>query len=374
MSRRLRIAYLLPGFSAHEGDYAIPVQEQLVRQLAQHHDVTVFATRYPFHRKPYSVYGVPVIPLGWKQASGVARASLSNDLARELGVIHRTRGHFDVIHGTWGDETGLMSAYLGTWLRVPSVVSFVGGELVGFRELHYGLQNGMLSRWMVRYACRADRLIAISRYQADLLRTFAKHTQNIRVIPFGVDTTQFTPAETPPQHPRLIHAASLTPIKDQPMLIRALGKIRDLAWTLDIFGAGDMQRDLEAEIAALNMTDRITFHGEVDYAEMPAHFRAASLNLLTSRHEAQAMVTLEAAACGLATLGTRVGVLAHDPALGIAVETGDDQAFAAHLRDLLSAPSYLREIGLQARSRVMEAYTLAGTVDALNAVYDELTA
>src|SRR4029079_7178540 len=70
---------------------------------------------------------------------------------------------------------------------------------------------------------------------------------------------------------------------------------------------------------------------------MPIRYRGAALLAVTSRHEGQSMVAVEAAACGLPVVGTRVGVL---PDLGdgamtapVGDETGLADALAAVLDD-----------------------------------------
>jgi hypothetical protein len=37
----------MPGFSAHPDDWAIPVQQHLLREMARHAEVRVITTRYP---------------------------------------------------------------------------------------------------------------------------------------------------------------------------------------------------------------------------------------------------------------------------------------------------------------------------------------
>ena len=48
----MNIGILIPGFSASESDWCIPVYLNLVRELAKHHHVRVFPIRYPHTDKP----------------------------------------------------------------------------------------------------------------------------------------------------------------------------------------------------------------------------------------------------------------------------------------------------------------------------------
>ena len=55
--------------------------------------------------------------------------------------------------------------------------------------------------------------------------------------------------------------------------------------------------------------ERVRFLGQVPRAAMPERYRSATVLVVTSRHEGQSMVAVEAAASGLPVVGTRVGVL-----------------------------------------------------------------
>ncbi len=68
---------------------------------------------------------------------------------QELRVAHHKQP-FDLIHGFWGDEAGFLAVQAGAQFNIPSVVSIMGGELVGFPELNYGGQLSFFNRWFSR--------------------------------------------------------------------------------------------------------------------------------------------------------------------------------------------------------------------------------
>ena len=108
----MNIGILLPGFSSDEHDWAIPVQLNLVREMAREDDVRVLALRYPHRRDCYSVYGAMVYSLGVGQACGARRLALWWEALRTLRRLHREKP-FDVLHAMWADETGLIAAWAG---------------------------------------------------------------------------------------------------------------------------------------------------------------------------------------------------------------------------------------------------------------------
>ncbi len=371
----MRIGIILPGFSSDENDWAIPVQLNLVREMATHDEVRVLTLRYPHRRDCYTIFGATVHSLGVGQVRGIGRLRLWADAFLTLRRLHREHP-FDVLHAMWADETGLIAAWAGRWLGIPVVVSIAGGELVGFDDLNYGLQRSAFSRWIVGQALNgADRVVAACTYARNLIPKAGYNipTHKIRTITLGVDTNIFTPPN--PNHPqtetKLIHAASLVGIKDQPTLLQALAHLEPNV-TLDIIGTGPEEKHLRVLATELGISQRVNFLGKIDHLDLPAHYQQATLNILCSRHEGLGMVTLEAAACGIPTVGTAVGLLPDYPNLGISVPVGDDTALASAISDLLTDKQKRIELGQSARKLVEGKFTVAETARQFRELYAEL--
>lgn len=369
----MNIGILLPGFSADDSDWAIPVQQNLVRELARADDVRVLALRYPHHRQRYRLYNAEVIPLGvgaWTRGRG--RLALWWDALQMLRTLHREKP-FDVLHAMWADETGLIAAWAGRLLGVPVVVSIAGGELIGLDAAGYGLQRSRFGRWTVGQALRgADVVLPACTYTRDLIARagYALAPEKIRLVPLGVDAALFQPPAVPPDTRRLIHVASLSPVKDQTMLLQAVARLNLKEVTLDIIGAGTDEARLRALAAELDISAR--FIGSVAHPALPRYYGNSAVHLLTSLHEGFGMVTLEAAACGVPTVSTAVGIVPDDPALGISVPVGAAAALAAAVESLLHDETQRRALGQSARAAVLERYTVAHTVGRLREIYMDL--
>lgn len=373
----MRLGLIVPGFSADQTDWCIPAVRDLVRELAVRHDVHVFALRYPHRVSRYPVDGATVQSFGGALARRGARLRL---LARALaGIIaeHR-RQPFDVLHGLWADEPGLLAVVAGARLGVPPMVSLMGGELAGLDDIGYGGQLGLVNRTMTRQSLRrAARVTAGSAYLRMLAESQPRGGQVVR-LPLGVDVRRFHPdagadAVIPvlQGNPRLLHVASLVPVKDQETLLRALSLItaRVPDAHLHIVGEGPLLGHLRRLAAALEITARVTFHGAVLHDHLPAYYHAADLCLLSSRHESQGMVVLEAAACGRTTVGTAVGILPELAHPGHAVPVGDGPALADAVVALVDDREALALAGQAALERVRARFTLDQSVAELCALY-----
>jgi glycosyltransferase involved in cell wall biosynthesis len=365
----MRVLILLPGYSANDDDWAIPVQRHLLRELSQHADVRVLTLRYPHRRDRYSIDGVPVTSLGWGQVRGVKRLLLWRDALATIRTLYREQP-FDLLHAMWADETGALAAWAGQRLGVPSVVSLLGGELARLDEIAYGLQRGRFSRWIVGQALRADAITSPATYIDGLLRHagYAVPPARLHRWILGVDTTHFTPDHNIAHTSRrLIAVGSLIPVKDHATLLHALPLLDD-ALTLDLLGEGVLRGALERLADELRIRQRVRFLGSVSHLDLPTHYRRAALHILPSRHEANPMALLEAAACGLPTVGSPVGILPDDARLGLAVPAGDAAALAAAIRQMLSEPS-ARQGTAQAATG---SYSTGTCVRHLQALYQSL--
>lgn len=371
----MNLGILLPGFSSDETDAAIPVQLDLVRTLARRDPVRVLALRYPYRRDRYTVAGADVIALGGRLHGGLRRLALWLDALRTLRRLHAERP-FDLLHAMWADETGLIAAWAGKQLNVPVVVSVLGGELVRFDDIGYGLQCHAFSRWTVHRALQGADAVLITGDYARPLMTAAGVSlppERVHVAPLGVDLSRFALAPTPPEPARLFHAGSLIPVKDQATLLRALARL-DTHVTLTIAGEGPERPRLEALAAALGIAQRVRFLGAVPYSTMPTLYHQAALLVMTSLSESLPMTVLEAAACGLPTVETRVGALADTPVVAAAVPPGDDAALAAALQRLLADDTLRRQAGQAARAAVEARFSLTAAAARFRDIYAHLIA
>jgi len=375
----LRIGLIVPGFSAEEADWCIPALRDLVRELARRHEVHVFALRYPHRRGSYRVDGAMVHAFGGALARRGARARLLTRAFAHIRAEHRRRP-LDLLHAFWADEPGLLAVTAGRVMGVPSLVSLMGGELVGVPELDYGGQLNLVNRTMTRHVLRrAGHVTAGSEYLCRLAASRFGHSGVAR-LPLGVDTRRFHPNLGAREGlilegagPKLLSVGSLVPVKDQETLLKALARVvpRFPAVRLHLVGAGPLRGPLERQAADLGISGEVTFHGSVPHDRLPAYYRAADLCILSSRHESQGMVVLEAAACGRATVGTAVGILP-ELAPPAPVPVGDARRLAEAMATLLEDPAAVHLSGRLALERVSEGYTLDRSIAALCSLYGTL--
>ncbi len=190
----------------------------------------------------------------------------------------------------------------------------------------------------------------------------------VRILPPDKASTPTTITK----RPILLNVGSLEPVKDQTALLHAIQKVHhELPHArLIVAGEGNLRGRLESLAINLGLADCVEFRGEVPHHLLPELYRSASVFVQSSLHESQGMALLEAAACGLPIVGTRVGALADlAPEAAVATEIGNVRELAAALIELLRQPDRAVEIGRAARSIVEREYALARSVDRFLELY-----
>lgn len=393
----MNIGLVVPGFSVSEEDWCIPALLDLVRTLADEHDVRVFTLRHPPHRRSYEVYGARVEALGGGTSAGLRRIPL---IARAIaGVVGQgRRRRFHVLHGIWADEPGFVAVGAGRILGVPAVVSVAGGELIGLPDIGYGGRLGRLNGWLTRRAFDGARTVIVG---SELLKGPAReHGAKDPVrLPLGVDLIRFAPppagrlggpeeAATPPafeartgspsaldaEAVRILTVGSLTSVKDHGTLLEAFDRVaRDRSGvSLEIAGDGPLRDPLERECERLGIADRVVFHGPVPHDRLPELYRASDIFVMSSRFESQCLAALEAAACGVPVIGTGVGVIPELAPPEYLASVADPDGLGAAILGLIDDPPLRERLGRRQAEAVRARYGLEDSVAGLVSLYRDI--
>jgi glycosyltransferase involved in cell wall biosynthesis len=376
----MRVGLVVPGFSADPNDWCIPALRDLVCQLAPVADIHVFALRYPSRAAEYELFGARITALGGGEARRRGSAGLWGRATMALAAEHRRRP-LDVLHAFWAGETGGLTALVGRALAIPTVVSVGGGELVGLRDIGYG---GLLRRaervktslaLRLAQAVTAGSTLALALAQPWLRPPAASRA---RRIPLGVDLTRFTqerlsPADGPA---RILHVASLTGVKDQATLLRAAALLRQRGYVfeLELVGSGPLEPVLRSLAGRLGVENVVRWRGSIGHELMPGEYARGQLFVLSSRHEAQGMAALEAAASGLPVVGTRVGVVPElAPDAARVAPVGDAVGLADGIAELLDDPRARMGLGCSARELAATEFGLERCASRFLDLYAEVT-
>ncbi len=257
---------------------------------------------------------------------------------------------YDICHAIFGFPSGMV-AYLNR-KRLPYIVSLRGSDVPGFNR-RFAAQYIILKPVFRRIWRRAGAVVANS----DGLRDLALQTDSVQigVIPNGVDTEEFTPAEALAlEWPRLMCVSRLIGRKGIDYLIRAMPMIiaRRPEATLSIVGEGNLEADLRALARDIKVDKAVRFMGRVEHGDISKHYRAADIFVLPSKNEGMSNTVLEAIASGLPIVSTTVGgnsTLVKNDENGFLVEPADSEALADAVLRIAAAPELARKMGERSR-------------------------
>ncbi len=368
----MRIGLVVTGGVDRSGrERVVPSLLWLVERLARRHDVHVFVLHYYPEPCRYPLLGATVHDIGRVGGPPGIRRGLQR---RRLAAAVDAQGPFDLLHAYQG-MPAVVSTPIATSAGIPAVVTLDSGELTSIDDIRYGLQRRWFDRRSIASAIRAAaRVTVATEFMARMVPDGLSRAP-VAVIPIGIDAGRFllpsrsvgadprvrpsARVEGPPW--RLLRVASLNRVKDYPTLLHALGFMagRGLDVHLDIVGEDTLEGSVQALTRTLHLESRVTFHGFQPTDQLAAFYARAHLHVVSSRHEAAGVVTLEAAAAGLVTAGTAVGYVADwHPDRAVAVPVNDPAALASAVIDLLQDPPRRERLASAAR-----AWTLAHDAD-----------
>ena len=374
----MKIAVLVPGFSRSPTDWCIPALRDHVDRLGVHgHQVHVFAIRWPHRPTSYAIGSARVLAFGGGRRLGIRVVGLWRRVTRAIAEEHR-RGAFAVLHAFWADEPGWLAVWTGGRLGVPVVVSLAGGEIVAMPDIDYGLLRLPGRRQAVAWTLRRAAVVtAGSRYLLKLARPFLTAGRGGRLVlaPLGVDTSRFAPvggkrhgiASDSRERPVVLNVGSLYPVKGQMDVLRAFARVSDAE--LVIVGVGPKRGALDRLATRLGLRDRIRWLGAVPHEQLPAVYRSATVFVQGSRHEAQGMALLEAAACGVPVVGTPVGVL---PEVG-RVASGEEE-LGREIGRVVRDEAWRRELGGRGMASATAVYGAEAATERFIELYRRVSA
>lgn len=264
--------------------------------------------------------------------------SLVPRMARRLRIL---RPDVVIVHHIGPLMYGGLAARLA---RVPVVLH------VEHDAWHYeSLRRRQLAKAL--FLMVRPRRVAVSTEIADKVTRYFGGV-DVAVVPPGIDMDQFRQRHRadarirlglPADVPLIGTSGRLVAVKNQIALIEALALLRrswptGLRPEVVLVGDGAERGAIEARAAVLGLAGAVHLLGHRD--DVAEVLPGLDVFCLPSLNEGLPRAVLEAQAAGLPVVATRVGALADAvcPATGRLVPSGDVEALARALREVLSAP------------------------------------
>ncbi|OGS17876.1 MAG: hypothetical protein A2219_01710 [Elusimicrobia bacterium RIFOXYA2_FULL_50_26] len=274
----------------------------------------------------------------------------------------RRRGKFEILHANLASSPAILAAMAAKLTGKPAILKIGGsrgsGDVATSVATWYGkLKLAFIRKNISAFVCPSNEI------KDELLRE--KFPANkIVVIPNCVDTARFTPCESNckilirqkfglPQDAVIInYTGRFEPGKGVETLLESWRRFEKNNPTarhlLIIVGSGSLESHLKTQSAGLRC---VRFMGQQEAtADL---FRASDVFVLPSFGEGLSGALLEAMACGLACIVTRIGGnidVVTDGRTGILYEPGKPDELCAAIERMIGDQSLRRQLGQNARS------------------------
>lgn len=371
----MRVLQLLTQARGGPVDHAVEVAAELARTGHESHLV-----------------GPPGEHLAAAAARGVETHVAELHSKTDLGGAHAVA---DVIDRVWPDvvhlqdrRAGLVGRVLAARCAIPSVYTLHGvpDELAGLVPGNLDVaRRRARDRWTY---LRLERLLAATPHSVVVtpcaaLATYAREQVGVRadrvhVVPNGVGAGWLvTPDATDPGSRDERDGVTATwlglmePVKRVPDLVRAAAQVPGLA--LELVGDGPERKQIQATVDAEGSIQRVHLAGF--QTDPSPYLRDADVFVLPSAAEACPMALLQAMACGVPVIASRVGgvpEIVRNGVEGVLVDAGAVDQLAAALTLLAGDPVLRRRLGAAGRARVTAHFGIQHTVRSLLRVYEEI--
>lgn len=217
----------------------------------------------------------------------------------------------------------------------------------------------------------ADRVVLLTpQYQEEMRARLGWRfrSEKVRVIPNGVSTRLFHPADARPTGTgRTVvgMAARFTKAKRFDLAVDTLaeliGRRPDVNWRLTLAGGGEEWEAVKARAAAAGLADRVELPGTLEKPALADWFRKVDLYIHITEGETMSMSILQAMASELPICASRVrgvdAVLPADDSLGLLVAPQTSSAFAEALIALNDDPARAGAMAEHARQACVQGFS-----------------
>jgi glycosyltransferase involved in cell wall biosynthesis len=313
-------------------------------------------------------------------------------LLSSLPALVRLRDQYDLIFVSGYRIIGLTAVLVGKLFRKPVVLKADSqGEMSG-EFFESGLRKFRIlpSAWLFRLFLgfrnfilkKADAFSAISPEIASEWTLSSVPLNKIHLIPNGVDTSRFTPANTeqksflreqlnlPQAAVIAIYTGRLVSYKGLPLLLKVWDEIRDRYKNAILLLAGtggldihNCEVELRDYVTSAGLEKNVWFLGSVH--NIPECLQAADLFVFPTENDAFPSSLIEAMACGLPIVTTPVGaiktIIAHRET-GLLVQPGNRQQLYEALIALVSDQTLASRLGKAGRQIAEERYSAGSMI------------
>lgn len=352
-----------------------------VQMAKRGHEVHVFTSSID-SKESVENYG-NIIIYRYKKSFTIGSAPIPIDILYKplkLGI------NLDIVHAHAGNPPAPIAAYLyAKKKKKPFVVTYHGDGQWDWGGVIRRASGYFYSKYLLdKILSYADVIISPSEYYINESRVLSKYRDKIVVIPNGINIDEFNinhskeecraKLDLSPDDKIILFLGTLSPQKGPDILLKAMPKIiKEVPETGLVFvGSGTMREELERLCKRLGIEKNVTFVGFVgDTFKKAIYYKSSDVLVLPSFSECFPIVNLEAMACGIPIVASKIGGISDavkDGENGLLVPSRDSNTLAEAIIYLLENKDVREKMGKNGRKKI-EDYSWKRIADMTEKVY-----
>lgn len=304
---------------------------------------------------------------------------------RMARILAERRDDFDVVHDNQSLGTGLLDiAALGLPVVATVHHPITRDKVVDVAAARWW-RKPLVRRWYAfaemqkQVARQIPELLTVSSSSAaDIAEDFGVSLDQLHVVPLGVDTELFTPADHRVSGRIIAIASADVPLKGISHLLHAVARLR-VERNLDVQLVSKLEPNGPTEklIAELGISDIVHSSSGLSDTELADLLASAQVACIPSLYEGFSLPAVEAMASGTPIVASRAGalpeVLGADDECARLVAPADVDELTRVLGELLDSPAQRHRLGAAGRRRALEVFSWESVAAQTVAVYKRAT-
>jgi glycosyltransferase involved in cell wall biosynthesis len=305
------------------------------------------------------------------------RRSISEAIIFSIKLFsHLIRERFDVIDvSAFPYFSCFIAKIISLLRRTPMMITW--HEVWGDYWYEYMGWRGFFGKLVERLVVKLTHTsIAVSSLTKKNLVSLGIKSENIRIVPNGIDLNKIADIPPSPDGCDIIFVGRLIKEKNVDVLLEAVGyvKLTLPGVKCHIIGDGPEKERLIGLAAELGLLDNVGFFGFMGYEEVIARIKSSKVLALPSSREGFGMVVIEAFACGVPVVTVKgernAASLLVDEKTGFVVNL-DPEELGDAICALILDNVYRERMGCAAKN-VAQEFDWDGIASGLTCIYWEL--
>ncbi|WP_349270466.1 glycosyl transferase family 1 [Mycolicibacterium parafortuitum] len=301
---------------------------------------------------------------------------------RAARLLAARRGDFDVVHDNQCLGTGLLTIQNSGMPVVATVHHPITRDRVLEVAAAAWWRKPLVKRWYAfaemqkDVARRIPELVTVSSTSAaDIAEDFGVDPGQLNVVPLGVNTQLFQPAEHRVRNRIIAIASADVPLKGVSHLLHAVARLRvERDLELQLVAKLEPNGPTEKLIAELGISDIVHISSGLSDSELAELLASAEVACIPSLYEGFSLPAVEAMASGTPIVASRAGALPEvvgtDGQCARLVTPADVAELTAVLGELMDSPRELRRLGDNGRRRALEVFSWESVAAQTVAIYE----